>query len=513
MIVPPLDEVALVDAYIDARGHSAGDGRGADRAGSLDPALGRLVDRLAMLPADAWLDDLDDSSRLDDRHVRRHLGPAVRARTGAGAAPARERAPARPSAAVTAMPAGRRRALFAAAAAVVLLAAALGVVSLVGGPAGSPARTAWRLAGYLQQPEWQAITSSPLAIAPTVDCPSATECYAASTSARGAPVERTADGGTSWTASATPADFWPTSDVSCPSATTCMIAGDGDVPSGADRPAGLPEVLVTDDGGASWSTWALPAAVAQATDLDCLGPASCVVAGPATAPGGGVTSVSEATTDAGVSWDAGSLPGGFEPRLRTGLQCPSASVCVVVGSTASGEVPAAAFSSDGGRTWSTASLPTSGAVGSMGAVACGGPADCLAVAPSSGSAGAASPSPSVALVSMDGGRSWTSAGSFADSPLYLTSASCIDADSCWVAGETTGATGPSHQGVIESTGDGGGTWTDEPLPGTSTTSGGVTAGFVASLSCAAGGSCLALAGALAPATVTGDVVLTNRPAG
>lgn len=474
----PLAEIRLVDAYIDARRTGAG--------GSvpLEPALATLVERLASLPADAWEPPVAGTT----------------ARRAKGFSP---------------------RALTAAAAVLVLLAGVLVLVSLGGSPSGPPvlrAATAWRLAGYIDQASWQASPASPVAAAPTVACPAPGDCYAATTAVAGVPVEQTSDGGRQWAATATPPGLWLTSGLSCPSPSSCAVAALAGVPPGASQPVGgAPELLVTDDGGQQWSAASLPPAVGRATDLACTDLQHCVVVGlgPAGGGGSGAPAVSAATADGGTHWSVDSLPAGFGPRLVTGLQCPSTTGCVLVGAddTAGTDRPAVMFSVDGGRSWSPATLPQGLSSGSVWSVSCGQAATCTALVPAAASGALSGAlSPTVAVTTMDAGRTWQTVAPFVGGAMLLTDVSCAGPSSCWASGERLSSpAGPALLGAIEATADGGRTWVPANLA--DLVGSGVPAiGYVPSIACASDRSCVALAGELGPGAA-GQLVLRSSPAG
>ncbi len=502
---PPLDEVRLVDVYIDAR-HA-----GTDPPVPLDPALAALVDRLADLPADAWPPPVAGG---------RWRRPSAAGRLALGRPLGGEGRLAGPTGGRAGRGVAARRVVVAAAA-VVLLAGVLVLVS-VGGPNPPRARPpatgiSWRLAGYLDQPAWQAGPTSPVAVAPTVACPSPGECSAATTAVAGVPVERTTDGGALWSATATPAGVWLTSGLTCPAASSCAVAGVADLPAGASQPAGgVGELLVTADGGAHWAVEPLPPGLARATDLACTDLGHCVAAGFGPSAGGGPTgpAVSAVTTDGGAHWVLSGLPPTFTPRVLTGLQCPSPTACVMVGLDQSSGVdrPAAVFSTDGGGSWSPSSLPAALPTGSVWSVSCGEAASCTALVPSAAPGEPTSAlSPTQAVTTTDGGRTWQPAAPFAGGSVLLTALSCVGPSSCWATGEQrSSSTGPALLGAIESTADGGRTWTVATLPPAGTPS--ALVGAVTSVACADDGSCVALAATLQPGG-TGQLVLRSSPTG
>jgi len=489
MSTTPLDEVRLVDAYIDARHHGAAD------TVALVPVLATLIDRLAVLPADAWAPVPVPAGRPAEGGARWFRSPAA-GRTPVGVATTQW---------------GARR--VAAAAAVVVLAGVLTAVAL-GGP-GRPARAGgWRLAGYIDPPGWQAQPSAPATVAPTVACPSPGRCYAATIARAGAPVEGSTDGGGSWSATAIPPGVWLTSGLSCPSSSSCAVAGETDLPAGASSPnGGVAEVLVTEDGGSTWSAWRLPPAVGRVTDLACTDLVHCVAVGLGlSADGGSAPAVSAVTADGGLDWATTQLPAGFVPRQSTGLGCPSPDGCVLGGFDATGSAtPAALYSTDGGATWAAAALPSGLPAGTVWSVSCGASDACTALVPAVvPGAPTVGQSPTAAISSVDGGRTWQPTAPFTGKPALLTALSCVGLSSCWATGQQlAGGGGAVLTGVVESTTDAGRTWMVEPVSGVGT--GSTSIGTVTSVACAADGSCVALAMALR-AGGTGQLVLRGPPA-
>jgi photosystem II stability/assembly factor-like uncharacterized protein len=218
------------------------------------------------------------------------------------------------------------------------------------------------------------------------------------------------------------------------------------------------------------------------------------------------------TTDGGASWSASPFPGVFVPS-NSGMSCAGAGDCVVVGATGLGATPAGAstasgaalYSADGGVSWSAATVPAGIAV--IRAVSCSDDGVCTAVANGPSSAVTAATSagpygPSTVLVSADGGRSWTAPAAKGLVPAQLGAIACPSALDCWASGYT-GGTGDNGSlvGVIESTNDGGATWSTETLPTRATPAQQAATGLVdldiedvSSISCPADASCLAMGG-------------------
>lgn len=224
-----------------------------------------------------------------------------------------------------------------------------------------------------------------------VTCAASAGCLVAGTTANGAPTLalRATDGswstpyvgsGTEWSA------------LSCPTSSDCVAAGaSGPVPVGV-------AVMVTHDGGADWLTGHLPSGLTGMTALSCPTTAHCVALANVT-PGRQLTQdgnvavtavlVSE---DGGVTWSRRALAGGA--LVLDALTCPTPRNCVAVGVTPQrpGTTPLDAITSttDGGTHWRRAAVPsfppppaagTSGSEilgGGLASVSCFSPRSCIA---------------------------------------------------------------------------------------------------------------------------------------
>ena len=208
----------------------------------------------------------------------------------------------------------------------------------------------------------------------------------------------------------------------------------------------------------------------------------------------------------------GSFPTAIIPSRPYGVSCADAGDCVVVGTTGFSTTPAgsstasgaALYSADGGASWAAAAVPAGIAV--VRAVSCSDATHCMAVANGRSSAatavaGAGPYGPSTVLTSTDGGRSWTSPGSNGLAPADLAAIACPTAADCWATGlGFKGGTAAPPTGIIESTDDGGATWSTEALPTRASAPQQAGTGLVdldiedvSSISCPADGSCLAMA--------------------
>lgn len=193
-----------------------------------------------------------------------------------------------------------------------------------------------------------------------LNCPSTLVCYAMSghysSASAGSPLSESfyvsSDRGTSWTEFAMPQGFDPTSQLACGDVLSCAAGGtDG----------GQPGWISTSDGGHSFEVTQLPAGVGHLDTLSC--PSATFCAGLAAPSEFLETRKSDATflstSDGGKTFvDSPIVPG----DSMQSLDCSSSSHCTVVGwsdSLGANDATAgvAAKTTDGGKTWSEATLP------------------------------------------------------------------------------------------------------------------------------------------------------------
>ena len=198
-------------------------------------------------------------------------------------------------------------------------------------------------------------------------------------------------------------------------------------------------VVYTSNGGRSWSTGLLPRGPLPILDLvSCASAKHCVAMGDLQTFKGEEVLV---TNNGGATWSqtltyAGNL---------ASASCSTADDCLAVGDTGKGGTngATAAYSVDGGRSWTTVHVPY--AVSALGGVACASKSDCVALG------GAYSAYlPVTAFYTTDGGRSWTAGKSPtepAGSDIFISSVSCSSTTVCAAVGsEEWPATGPD--GVV-----------------------------------------------------------------
>ena len=184
---------------------------------------------------------------------------------------------------------------------------------------------------------WQHLGPLPggLAGVSSLACTAASSCLAAgnmpTTPGKGAAaVAVTSDGGMTWTPATMPSGAGPLHGVACPAPDECLAVGSRS-PSTIGVSQGPGEVLVSTDGGGTWTTGAAPASVADAFAAACPTASRCSVVGTGwtTANPPGPTGAAASTTDGGGTWLAGSVR--YLPLGLVAVSCPSATQCVAAG--------------------------------------------------------------------------------------------------------------------------------------------------------------------------------------
>ena len=287
--------------------------------------------------------------------------------------------------------------------------------------------------------------------------------------------------------------------VACPSASSCVTVG-----AYYDSSGNIQGVLATGS-GTSWTAAQAPLPANAAADrfaaLDsvaCPSASSCVAAGDYTDSSGNGQGL--LVTGSGTSWTAAQAPlpanAAADPEVGlTSVACPSASSCVAAGfyTNSSGNQPGLLVTGSG-TSWTAAEapLPANAAADSdpffPGSVACASASSCVAAGFYTDSSG------NIQGVLVTGsGTSWTAAeaplpaNAAADPAAGLTSVACPSASSCVAAGFYTDSSG-NRQGLLVT---GSGTsWTaaEAPLPANAAAD---PAAGLGSVACASASSCRA----------------------
>ena len=384
-----------------------------------------------------------------------------------------------------------------------LVVVALVVFSTLTAPATRPSTltpnspSRWVLLGDVS-PSWQALSGTayqPQFGLPGVgfSCPSTTTCYAVNFENPGpngsSEVVVTTDGGDTWSPSTLPVTLTGPGPaaLSCSDATTCALLG--------VNSAGSPIFLETTDTGATWQQEAGPSGLGASvgTRLVCSSATTCLGVtgggGPTTATSSLVTANAQSpfaftTHNAGVTWTTSSLPSGFVPG---DLQCSSPEDCVASG----GGVPGIAsqgtgftYTSNGGVTWTATNAPSSSTFVGQRRLSCSSSSTCLSDVDGPG----AGTSP--LLSSSDAGATWTTQSETGLPQGFVTTLSCTTGTMCWAGGvensnPEVSAVSLGAPGFVASTSDGGATWQSSSLP--------TGVGAVMELSCPSSTACFALA--------------------
>jgi photosystem II stability/assembly factor-like uncharacterized protein len=334
---------------------------------------------------------------------------------------------------------------------------------------------------------FQAVGTDPGAF--YLQCVTDSTCYGTSgtMSIGGSPViYRTDNGGSSWVATAALPDLL-TAPLACTSATDCLVAVTSVPAPGSTLPNALP-IASTTDAGANWvrSFLVLPAQLNGASigQVACATSQRCVVYVSVTyntkRPSQGAFFT---TSDAGLTWTEAAPVRGIAENTVSTIHCTDAGACVAV--VVNGSVPDFTLSTlssvNFGANWTSqpSTLITSG--GGTMLTACGDSQHCLAVYPSqSGS------SISIARTT-NGGATWVVSQAPAGWRSYPLDLSCPTGTDCSVS--TVDNSREFADPIIETTSDGGATWTTLGLP----TVHGSALGSVQPLSCPTVDGCLGVA--------------------
>jgi photosystem II stability/assembly factor-like uncharacterized protein len=376
----------------------------------------------------------------------------------------------------------------------------------------------WQLAATLTGPQFQIASGSPSLIAGAT-CTTNGLCFLSTgyelDYGGGGALYVSKDGGHTWSPVTLPADTAITTTVSCASSTWCAVgAGRLDAKLGdplAKKPMRAPELLVTSDGGQSWTPQAVPLHLevvqipagggfpAETTywpgSVDaviCNAARTCQALGQAQIDSSTGSGVADRlyylqTSDAGEHWSSVALPEQpseandqlvMQAGTSVSMDCPSLTQCVAVASLVQPHPVLESWStSNGGKSWQEHAIPGTGFLTA--------PVSC----PSDGNCWLMSGSPS-ALHTADGGSTWVAVTL---PPGGWEGVSCSSAVDCWVSG-------PSIAGTT----DAGKDWTTVQLP--------AQVGTVPQISCSRDGVCVATAiPANAGLTIEneGSLILTN----
>ncbi len=219
----------------------------------------------------------------------------------------------------------------------------------------------------------------------TISCSTSTECLAVGYG-KGSVVLRTTNGGDTWQGTSLPSGFGFSNSnlnaISCPTSTECFTSGRGSV------------VLRTTNGGNTWQGTRLPSGLGlSGGNFDAI---SCPMSTECLAVGygnGDLDAVLVKTTNGGNTWQVTRLPSGLgiSGDKSDAISCPTSTECFAAGGDDTQESdntnPAVLIeTTDGGRSWHTASLPSGLGlgIGNLDAISCPTSTECFAAGQGSG---------------------------------------------------------------------------------------------------------------------------------
>lgn len=220
----------------------------------------------------------------------------------------------------------------------------------------------------------------------------------------------TRDGGRTWTTSPLPAAAGVITFLRCPATTTCraLAARQGQTNL-------FDEHLVTTDDGRHFTTIALPTAD-RIYLLSCPTASHCVAAGLGPALNSTRTGLILVSDDGGATWSPGTLPRGVRVRPSvSSIDCVDARRCFAVGQRVGKNYAEVMVSDDGGVTWQERPLPARYPHPGINGLACVSVSTCYItgwddVPQSFDNGKAISGSSSIAAVTRDAGLTWQAIG-------------------------------------------------------------------------------------------------------
>lgn len=201
-----------------------------------------------------------------------------------------------------------------------------------------------------------------------VDCPNSALCVSVGVTPGNAgpflgQLLISSNGGATWSVPSLPPAFGALGSVSCPTATFCVSVG--------------ASILVTNDGGRTWSQRTVNGGTAALRSVSCQSATVCVAVGgnPAIAQIPTASAFAVTTTDGGATWTSIAMPPGTATLSQ--VSC-SSSACQAAGSAYNGAAAPMLTTSDGGTQW-TANSSLASSLSAVNAISCISGTSCVFV--------------------------------------------------------------------------------------------------------------------------------------
>ena len=322
------------------------------------------------------------------------------------------------------------------------LAAFLALATLISAGAAVPA-----VASPSGSPTWKVelTRNVPAPLLDDITCPSASRCLATGWGSGGSKSVLVWTGRGVW--SALPAPLAVDSLIACATPVACVLIGYRS--SGRDgQPVGL-SVYRSSTFGRTWSKGRLPHGVTAVSGLSCPTAKACFVVGATKA-----APVVMTTVDGGSDWTLKHLRSSL---AMTAISCASPAFCVAVGTDV------ALRTSNAGKNWSVRHLPSR--AGALTAVACSSARSCMAVGYYFGQKCHYPICPSgTVITSRNGGQTWSLSAVPKAYDVQFRGVACPARADCYVVGAIFGATGYASDGEIIKTTNAGRSWSKRADP-------------------------------------------------
>ncbi len=251
-------------------------------------------------------------------------------------------------------------------------------------------------------------------------------------------------GGRTWYRAATPPPPQAIIEsVACPVAALCLATGAG---VAAGRQVGI--LYRSTNEGRTWVRVALPAGTSVVQTVACSSASSCFL--------GGDLGLLR-STDGGTTWSAPMITPATAPHVfPTSISCGTAMTCLAVGASDEGNHTVLS-TTDGGATWTTSSLPAS--ILFAWSVACNSATHCVTAGMSDSWNGVGELE---TLVTSTLGASWSAPFDYGVG--VLPQGLACHGNDCLLSSGYLASHDQLTLGLLDSSTDGGATWTPSPLP-------------------------------------------------